>query len=41
VSARNNAAILAHLCDIVPEYEPSKEWRIVLGSKSKVAAVGA
>jgi FlaA1/EpsC-like NDP-sugar epimerase len=41
VAARNSAAILAHLCDIVPEYEPSKEWRMVLGGKSKVAAVGA
>jgi FlaA1/EpsC-like NDP-sugar epimerase len=42
IAERNRAGILAHMCEIVPEYQPSEEWQTVLNKiKSKAAAVGA
>jgi FlaA1/EpsC-like NDP-sugar epimerase len=42
VAERNRGGILLHMCEIVPEYQPSEEWQIVLNkTKSKAAAVGA
>ena len=42
VAERNRGGILLHMCEIVPEYQPSGEWQIVLNkTKSKAAAVGA
>ena len=42
VGQRDRAGILRHISEVVPEYQPSGEWRIVLGNnKTKIAAVGA
>jgi FlaA1/EpsC-like NDP-sugar epimerase len=41
VARTNDAAILSHMAEVVPEYQPSEKWRTALSANQVRAAVGA
>jgi FlaA1/EpsC-like NDP-sugar epimerase len=41
LARRDSAAVLSHMMDIVPEYQPSGKWQILLKPRELKAAVGA